>query len=84
MIWCKTQKLLDLGNPPPPILGNSCNTDKIWKAVQMLKRELGLCDIEKEDSIHITKYLKRLYPIIIENQLSESTAYELLASVTGG
>jgi len=51
---------------PPPILGNSCNTDKTWEAVKMLRRELGLCDVEKEDSIHITKYLKRLSPIITE------------------
>ena len=43
-----------------------------------------LCDVGKEDSIHITKYLKRLSPIITENQLSESAAYELLTSVTGG
>ena len=50
----------------------------------MLKRELCLCDVGKEDSIHITKYLKRLSPIITENQLSESAAYELLTSVTGG
>jgi hypothetical protein len=69
---------------PPPILGNSCNTDKTWEAVKMLKRELGLCDIEKEDSTHLTKYLKRLYPIITENQLSERAAYELLTSVTEG
>ena len=26
---------------PPPILGNSCNTDKTWEAVKMLRRELG-------------------------------------------
>jgi hypothetical protein len=38
---------------PPPILGNSCYTDKTWEAVKMLRRELGLCDVEKEDSIHI-------------------------------
>jgi hypothetical protein len=65
-------------------LGNSCNTDNTWEAVKMQKRELGLCDIEKEDSIHITKYLKRLYHIITENQLSERAVYELLDSVTGG
>ena len=52
---------------PPPILGNSCNTDKTWEAVKMLRKELGLCDVGKEDSIHITKCLKRLSPIIIEN-----------------
>jgi hypothetical protein len=54
------------------------------EAVKMLRKELGLCDVGKEDSIHITKYLKRLSPIITENQLSESAAYELLTSVTGG
>jgi len=38
---------------PPPILGNSCNTDRTWEAVKMLRKELGLCDVEKEDSTHV-------------------------------
>ena len=83
LIWCKTQNLLDKKNPLP-ILGNSCNTDKTWEAVKMLKKELGLFWCREKDSIHNTKYLKRLSPIITENQLSESAANELLTSVTGG
>ncbi len=43
-----------------PVLGNSCNTVKTWEAAQMLKKELGLCDVGKEDSVHITKYLKKM------------------------
>ena len=30
---------------PPPILGNSCNTDKTWEAVKMLRKELGLAGV---------------------------------------
>jgi hypothetical protein len=40
--------------------------------------------VGKEDSVHISKYLKRMAPIITDNQLSDSAAYDILTFVTEG
>ena len=67
-----------------PILEDSYITSRIWESVELLRREMGPCDMGNRDSVHISKYLKRFAPIITQNCLSANAVYNLLTFVTPG
>jgi hypothetical protein len=67
-----------------PILEDSYITSRIWESVELLRREMGPCDMGNRDSVHISKYLKRFAPIITQNCLSANAVYNLLTFVMPG
>ena len=69
---------------PVHILGHATLPRKTLKFVKSLIGQWGRCDMSNMNSRHITTYLKELCHLITTEQLSESSAYALLLTVTKG